>query len=234
MKPTGHPAREQLVIVARALGDLRDSVVFIGGAVAPLLQTEPPIPRVRPTSDVDAIIATMRYGEIETIESKLRGRGFSDDVFDRTHMHAWRAPGGVKFDLMPAGSHPGESGNRLDALAIETAERLELEPGVTVRHASPPAFVALKLAAHRDRAGDDPFASHDLEDVVALVASRPTIVAELRAAPAEIRDFVRVQLSGLLQHPDLDELLAGHLANAPSLGELTALVRDRLAQMWEE
>jgi hypothetical protein len=45
--------------VARALGDLRERVVFVGGAIVPIPQTDPPFREARITSDVDAIIATV-------------------------------------------------------------------------------------------------------------------------------------------------------------------------------
>lgn len=43
-------------IVAERLGDdLRENVVFVGGAVAGLLITDPAMPAIRPTEDVDLV-----------------------------------------------------------------------------------------------------------------------------------------------------------------------------------
>ena len=50
-----------MAAIVTALGEWGQRIVFIGGAVAPLLQTDPPLPRVRPTDDVDAIAATLSY-----------------------------------------------------------------------------------------------------------------------------------------------------------------------------
>ena len=50
------PNREYLLLVASALGDLCNEVVFVGGSVAGLLITDPIAEGVRATKDVDAII----------------------------------------------------------------------------------------------------------------------------------------------------------------------------------
>jgi len=131
------------------------------------------------------------------------------------HAHQWLAPGEppIRFDLVPAGSHLGASGNPFDQAALGSAERLEIEPGIVIRHASAPGFLALKLAAYRDRGEDDPFVSHDLEDILALLASRPGIVAEAAAAPVDIRTFIAARVELLVGRDDLDDLVAGHLGN---------------------
>ncbi|SHM30245.1 hypothetical protein [Rhizobacter sp. OV335] len=46
--------------IAEALGDLREQVVFVGGAVAGLLVTDPLADSVRATRDVDAVVNANR------------------------------------------------------------------------------------------------------------------------------------------------------------------------------
>lgn len=46
--------------IAIALGDLREQVVFVGGAVAGLLITDPLSGVVRATRDVDAVVNASR------------------------------------------------------------------------------------------------------------------------------------------------------------------------------
>ncbi len=53
------PNREQLVRVARALGDFRSEVVFVGGATLGLLVSDPAAPMVRPTDDVDVVPSSL-------------------------------------------------------------------------------------------------------------------------------------------------------------------------------
>lgn len=54
------PNLPYLKIIADALGELREQVVFVGGAVAGLLVTDPLADPVRATRDVDAVVNANR------------------------------------------------------------------------------------------------------------------------------------------------------------------------------
>lgn len=209
-----HPAVRRLARVATALGDLVQEVVFVGGAIAPLLQTDPPFGAPRPTKDVDAVIASRGYWELENLHTRLTSLGFRQDPAEAQHMHRWVSPDGDLLDLVPAGAHAGATGQLWDQLALDTSDASELAQGVTVRHASGPAFLALKWAAHLDRGAANPFASHDLEDFLALLAARPEIIREVADSPAELARFLSLAAESLIGMADIDDLLAGHLNNA--------------------
>lgn len=202
--------------IARALGDIRERVVFIGGSIAPLLQLLPPMPRARPTDDVGALLVSATYSESASLAKAVSALGFRRDISSK-HAHRWIGPDGDKLDLVPFEEHAGATGSALESVAAATAVETELEPGLTIRHVTAPAFIAMKLAAHADRFADDPFASRDLQDVFAVVASRPAIVDEMTAAPAEIRSFASERLRKLLAHPDAEEIVAAHLNDARPL-----------------
>jgi predicted nucleotidyltransferase len=223
----------QLTKVAQALGPLLDQVVFIGGAIAPLLHTAPPFSSPRPTSDVDGVIATTTYADAHEKERQLAGIGFRRDLSDTRHAYRWYSPDGVPFDLVPSGKHLGASGNRWDDIAIATAVKEELEQGLTIRHATAPAFLALKWAAHLDRGRNDPLASHDLEDILALVASRPTLVDEILAAPDALRSYLAEQARVFLVDPYAEDLLAAHLNNAQDPVRAISVVRQQLERTAE-
>jgi predicted nucleotidyltransferase len=214
--------------IARSLGDLSAEVVFIGGAIVPLLQTHPVIPVVRATSDVDAVVASTGYARFEAVQKKLESRGFKRDLVDPKHVHRWRAPDGTPFDLVPAGAHLGGTANELDNLAIGTAVEAELEAGLIIRHASAPAFLGLKWAAFWDRGAQDPFSSHDLEDMLALVVSRDTLVTELADVPQELRDHVQHGFRWLIESEDYDDLVAAHLGNAQQFRKVAELLGERI------
>ena len=208
------PAIDRVAAVAADLGELATRVVFIGGAIAPLLQTDPPFPRARVTSDVDGVIASSTYAESEGLNRKLATRGFRQAIGDAKHVHRWIGPSGIPFDLVPAGEHLGGSGNPWDLIAIETAVGATIGAGITIRHVSASAFLAQKWAAHHDRGRADPLGSHDLEDILALMASRPSIVEEVAAAPAALRTYVAEQAKSFLADGNAEDLLAAHLNGA--------------------
>ncbi len=212
------PALAHLCAIAEALGPLLDRIVFIGGAIAPLLQTHPISPRVRPTTDVDGLVITSSYGDFHHLQEELRRRGFQQraSAADATaHAQRWTTPDGGLFDLVPAGTHLGASGNALDRIAIASAVSVQIEnPGVerlVVQHASAPAFLGLKWAAYQDRGEGDLFGSHDIEDVLAVIASRPTLSEECDAI-SEPR--LRVAVAQLAQTLVADEETLGELLAA--------------------
>jgi hypothetical protein len=225
------PSLDRVAAVARALGDLASEVVFIGGAIAPLLQTDPPFREARSTSDVDGVIASHTYADAESLRVRLEERGFRQNPKAGTHAHRWLDPGGIPFDLVPAGAHLGGSGNPWDAIGIATAVQATLAGGVSIRHASAAAFLAQKWAAHHDRGRDDPLASHDLEDVLALLASRPVIIEEIAAAPPALREYVGQQARAFLDSPHAEDLLAAHLNNAQDPAYRIAAVRVVLGRL---
>lgn len=220
--------------VARALGGVLGRVVFIGGAIAPLLQADRPFRAPRPTDDVDAIAATLSYSDFERMRNELRQLGFREPS-GAMHAHRWTTPGPneVKFDLIPLGDHFTGSGNPWEVAAMETAVGFEIEPGLSIRHASGPGFIALKLAAFRDRGLQDPRGSTDLEDILALFASRPQIAQEMAVAPDAIREFAAEQVAALLRMPDFEDLIASHLGNVARAraAEVIPATRQRLRQV---
>jgi hypothetical protein len=236
------PALGPLRDVAAALGPLTERVVFIGGAVAPLLQTEPTLPTVRPTKDVDGVAVSSSYPDYGRLQDALRARGFVEAGMIGSgprgkHAHRWRTPTGGDFDLVPAGDHLGGTGSPWDAYALESAVALDLrrtdaEPALVARHVSAVAFLALKWAAYDDRGRQDKYLSHDLEDILALVASRPALPAECAAAPADVRAFIVDHTREFLDDPDADELIDAQLGvHGSGAVPIRRTVRARLAEI---
>jgi hypothetical protein len=132
------------------------------------------------------------------------------------------------MDLVPAGSHAGGSGQLWDRLALENYLDVDLGNSVRVRHADAPAFLALKWAAFADRGRQDPFGSHDLEDILALIASRPTVVGEIEHAPKQVKAFVVANSVQLLADAQIGDLPAAHLNNAQDARAVSDDVVERL------
>lgn len=214
----------------RELGTLADSVVFIGGAIAPLLHTDSPLPGPRATKDVDGVIASHRYDDSERLHRALRKQQFRHVTADGTHMHRWVAPSGELLDLLPVGEHAGGTGNAWDAAAISSAVSVTID-GVTFRHAAAPAFIAMKLDAFKDRGEGDARSSHDIEDVLALIASRPTIVADVRAADPALISRLHTFAANLLESGIAEEIVAAHLNNADDRASAVRVTLHRIGEI---
>jgi hypothetical protein len=91
---------EMIRLVAEHLGDLRERVVFLGGAATALLITDKAIPDVRITTDVDVIVEIGSRGEYYRLAETLRSLGFEEDVSEDAPVCRWRI-GGIALDVMP-------------------------------------------------------------------------------------------------------------------------------------
>ena len=111
--------------VAEALGDLRDQVVFVGGAVAGLLVTDPLADSVRATRDVDAVV-NAGLALFHRIEATVAGCGFVRDVSSDVICLWVHKESGVLFDLMPVHADVLGFSNRWYPYAVETADTVDL------------------------------------------------------------------------------------------------------------
>lgn len=209
--------------IAEALGDLREQVVFVGGAVAGLLVTDPLADPVRATRDVDAVVNASR-AMFHRIEEAVAARGFARDVSSDVICRWVHKASGVLFDLMPVQPEVLGFSNRWYPYALETAVSVNLGQDVTIRRASAVAFVATKLEAFASRGGGDFMSSHDLEDVLNIVDGREELADEMAAAPAELRQAVAAALTQLLRNQDFANVLPGLIAEQ----ERADLVMERL------
>ena len=220
------PNLPQLRQIAEALGDLREQVVFVGGAVAGLLVTDPLADPVRATRDVDVVVnasRTMFY----RIEEAVAQRGFARDVNSEVICRWVHKGSGMLFDLMPVLPEVLGFSNRWYPYAVETAEPANLGSGITIRLVSAVAFVATKLEAFAGRGEGDYLSSHDIEDVLNIVDGREELANEMTAAPAELRQAVGDAFSRLLTDPNFANVLPGMLAEP----ERAQLVLQRLNVM---
>lgn len=218
------PNYEYLLLIANALGDLRNEVVFVGGCTVGLLLTDLAAEGIRATKDVDAIVEAATLQEYYALEGRLPLLGFVKDVNSGVICRWRHVTSGLLFDLMPI--DPGVLGfsNRWYHEAARTATRVKLNDRVEIRRISAPAFVATKLEAFVDRGRGDFLSSHDLEDVLAVVDGRPSIVDELQIASPDLRQFVREAIGALLSEARFEDYLPGLLAD----NSRTNIVLERL------
>ena len=221
------PNREYLLIVADAIGDLCNEIVFVGGSVAGLLLTDAVADGVRATKDVDAVVEATTLSQYHQAEKKLAVSGFKRDIGSEV-ICRWRHAGtGVLFDLMPTDPAVLGFSNPWYPEALNTATRVRLSDRIEIRVISGPVFVATKLEAFMSRGGGDILSSHDLEDILNVVDGRPSIVEELSAASEALQKFVRQTFGALLARPDLENYLPGLLSDE----NRTAVVLSRLKMM---
>ena len=178
---------------AAALGELVDDVVFVGGATVALHLSDAAAPDVRPTRDVDVIVDVTSLVDYHMLSDRLRARGFREDTEDGAPICRWRA-GELILDVMPTDEAILGFSSRWYREAMRTAVTMALPSGRPIRVVTPAMLLTTKLQAYLGRGGDDPYASHDLEDALTLIDGREELPAEVRACDSEVGGFVATTL----------------------------------------
>lgn len=201
----------QLIIhVAKCLGDLRKKVVFVGGCATGLFITDPAMPEVRATQDVDVIVEVASRVQYYNLEEELRAKGFKQDMSEGAPLCRWLVDG-TKVDVMPTQEDILGFSNYWYLPAIKNAESIDLEKGLMIQLVSPPYFLATKVEAFKGRAGGDYMASHDIEDIITVLDGRPEIISEIRSSSEELKTFLAGTFRGLLAQEGFRDALPGHL-----------------------
>ena len=218
------PAIEWVRVVAEHLGELRDEVVFLGGATVGLLITDPATTAVRPTKDVDVIVEVGSYSKYATLQERLRQKGFSEDTSEGAPICRW-VIAGIKVDVMPTHERILGFSNRWYTPAMKAAQHVQLTDSLAIRMVSPPFFMATKIEAFHGRGKGDYLFSHDIEDLFAVVDGRPKLIAEIAAADKALRLYLREQIEALLADYGFREALSGNLrSDAASQARLPTIL----------
>lgn len=199
-----------LISAARLLKPLLDELVFVGGCVTGVLISDPAAAEVRPTYDVDALVEIGSYAEYAAFSSRLRALGVAEDHREGAPICRW-LHGKLVLDVMPTDERILGFSNRWYKAAMEHAENIKLEKDLVIRAATAPYFLATKLEAFRGRGKNDYVASHDLEDLMAVMDGRPTLLTELRASSAELQKYISSEIGKLLRKSEFIDALPGYL-----------------------
>ena len=89
-----------LQTVANGLKELKEEVVFVGGAVAELYASDPAASDIRPTQDVDCVIELSSRIEYNRLEENLRCKEFANDTSPGAPICRW-VYNDIKVDVMP-------------------------------------------------------------------------------------------------------------------------------------
>ncbi len=221
------PNIAKVELVAHALGDLCEELVFVGGCAAGLLITDAAAAPVRVTYDVDLVVEVTALSGYHRMEKQFTKLGFTRDMASDAPICRWRYQN-LEVDLMPTDSAILGFANRWYPLVVETAEKLILPSGARIRLITAPAFIATKFEAFNDRGNGDVLGSHDLEDIINVIDGRVTIADEITQAAPQLRAHLGDQFKKLLGMPDFIDYLPGMLFPDESLAARVALLSERL------
>ncbi|MEK7810191.1 MAG: hypothetical protein AAB278_00045 [Pseudomonadota bacterium] len=231
MKPQ-RPNVPKMELVAQALGDLREQLVFVGGCAVDLLLTDTAAAPSRVTYDVDLVAQVAALSGYHKLESKFGKLGFKRDTSDGAPICRWRLQG-LEVDLMPTETQILGFANRWYPLAMQTAQWVELPNTLKVRLIAAPVFLATKFEAFADRGKGDFLGSHDLEDIVNVLDGRPELIDEVSACSMALREYLAEQCAALLAIPKFRDALQGMVFPDESLDERVQMLVERFRQIAE-
>ncbi len=223
------PNRALFESVVQLLAPVLDELVFVGGCTTGLFITDPAAGGIRPTKDVDAIVDVTSYAQYAALSERLRALGLAEDTTPGAPLCRWRQRNLI-VDVMPTDVSVLGFSNRWYPTAIETAQRFDVA-GYQVQVVTPALFIATKLEAFHGRGGGDVVASHDLEDIVAVLDGRPEIVADVASASDDVRQYIGAEVQSLLDNPDFVEALGGFLLPDAASQARRGVLTERLRRL---
>ena len=220
-----------LMRVVDRLAPLLDRFVFLGGSVTELFITSPAISSPRQTKDVDVVVDVLNLGEYsDTLRDRFLACGLVEDTSPGAPVCRWCLDDLI-VDIMPTRGEILDFSCEWYPLAFESAQPIVLPNGASIRLVTPACFLATKLAAFGDRGRHDPMASHDLEDLITVIDGRREIVADLAAAPPDLRAYVTDRLSQFLARRDAEVLVAAQLMPDSDSQDRMPFVIDRIRSL---
>lgn len=191
--------------VAQGLGDLREEVVFVGGAVTELYSDDPAASDIRPTIDVDCVVEFGTRKAYYKLEEELRKRKFANDMTPGAPICRWIYDG-IIVDIMPIDSEILGFGNQWYKAGIDSKIVKGLPDGTSIFVFSVEYFLSAKLEALIDRGGIDLRLSHDFEDII-YVLDNCTELMEIISSSSdiELRKYLKDIFGVFIRNKNIEE-----------------------------
>lgn len=150
-----------------------------------------------------AEIAT--YADYIEFSERLRRAHFEEDTGVTCRWHH----GALTFDVLALSKDVLGFTNIWYESALRHASGFTSPGGQAIRVITAPFFLGTKIEAFRGRGQGDFQASHDLEDFVAVIEGRDTLLQEIAAAPKTLRDYLAEAANALLAESRFLDVLPG-------------------------
>ena len=215
--------------VAEALKEIKEQMVFVGGAVVSLYTDDQAADEIRPTKDIDLTLNIYNTGHWTNLQEQLANIGFHPDPFG--HSICSYKYKNIPVDIMSTDDGPLGPSNRWYREGFKNLWTV-LAKEQEIQILSPPCYLATKFEAFNSR-GKDYRTSHDIEDIITILDNRTSIVQEIREAQENILNFLREQFGLIINKGLLDEVLLAHI-HPLMQAERMDLVNEKLKQIMEK
>lgn len=166
-------------------------------------------PTLRPTEDVDCVVAVLTYSAFGDWEERLSQLGCQRCTDEGVVCRWWVS--GIRVDFMPAHERVLGLRSRWYQEILGNPVKVLLEGGLEVSVVNLPVFLATKFDAFSDRGRGDFYGNSDFEDIVTVLAYRVDALELISTASAEIRDYLSSEAAAFLNRTDCETLVSGCL-----------------------
>jgi len=200
---------DKVQIVAQALGELKEQVVFIGGSVVELYADIPEISDIRPTIDVDCIVGQQinTYLDYSNLEENLRKLGFINDTSENAPI-CRKIYNGIIVDFLPINPAILGFSNSWYKDGVLNKIPAVLPDGTLIFILPVEYFVATKLEALSSRGGTDIRGSYDLEDIVYILDNCSHFVNSFyKCNNQNLIGYIKEKFNTLLNNRNIREII---------------------------
>ncbi len=198
---------EVVAEVAAALGDLKENMVFVGGAVVSLYTDDPAVDEIRPTQDIDMTLNIISLHHWQEVQEQLGKLGFYPDPFG--HAICRYKYKDIPVDIMSAEDGPFGPSNPWYKPGFKSLLTVKAKDQA-IKILSAPYYLATKFEAFNNR-GKDYRTSHDMEDIIHVIDNRTSIVEEMNESDIQVRSFLKQEIQRIVNKDLLTEVLMAHI-----------------------
>lgn len=194
--------------VAKALRELNDRVVFVGGAIVSLYINDPAAEDIRPTKDIDISLEILTLGELEKLREQLIEKKFyqtSDETVMCRFMYE-----DVTVDVMSTKAVGWAPADQWFAPGFKHVETKKIEDQ-KIRILPLAYFLATKFSAFHDRGAKDPRTSKDFEDITYILDNRVDLVEQIQTSQEDVKQYLKSEFENILSDSSLQEALIANL-----------------------
>ena len=207
----------------RKLAPFLDEIVFVGGVTLGLLITDQAAAPIRGTTDVDVIAEIVTYADYIAFSERLRKASFTEDDALTCRWHK----GTLTLDVLALNKEVLGFTNIWYDAALRHSSTMILPGGHAIRVITAPFFLGTKMEAFRGRGRMDFQASHDLEDFIAVIEGRETLLREIADSPRDLQVYLAEAAKSLLAESGFLDVLPGFVLDS----DRVPMIRERLASI---
>ena len=205
--------RERIEKIAKALEELSEQVVFVGGSVVEFYANDPLASDIRPTLDVDCVIPIKSRGKYWELEEKLRQKRFQNDTSTGAPICRWIFDG-IIVDIMPDNPEILGFSNQWYKVGMEHRIKHQVSEDISIYILPVEYYLATKFEALQSRGGADLRGNSDLEDIIYILNNKTDVVRSIKgSADSNLKTYLQKRFQQLFNNPNITEIIESTLSS---------------------